>query len=88
MYRYYLYRNGEIIFGDDIAASDLAEAIRTVTALISLRHEAFDGYEVWSGSAMLYCAACSPDGRADPTRRSPGRSSNGAPLLASLPSRS
>jgi hypothetical protein len=59
-YRYYLYRSGAIVFGDDIDAADLQEAIKTVEVLRDLRHEATDGFEIWSRAAMLYGSAAAP----------------------------
>ena len=53
-FRYYFFHNGQIVFGDNLAATDLAEAIQSVAVLRDLRHEPTDGFEIWSGREMLY----------------------------------
>jgi hypothetical protein len=60
--RYYLCRDGRIVFGDDIVATDLTEAVKTVTALRDPWHEATDAFEIWCGAEMLYCStsSCAP----------------------------
>jgi len=56
MFRCYFIENGRILWGDNLAAASLAEAIELAQDLrqASLKSDKAPGIEIWQGASLLY----------------------------------
>jgi len=60
MFRCYLLNNGHIVWGQDLAASTIADAVASsqdLRAVLSTNDEPL-ATEIWQGTALLYYDAC------------------------------
>ncbi len=59
MYRCHLTKRGRIVYGENLNATTLVEAVTEAELLMAERSHADepDGFEIWDGPSLLYASA-------------------------------